>query len=178
MCDDRTAIGLARSENVDLRYFIHTPHTVTASYGGLTRWLQNFMLELNKICNHPCLSYFIEKKFVNLKDLGHFVEHDIGSSDIAQCIICKEGVVPAAIESLLHHSSLEDNAKDIAKMNGLPLLMELYKKNEDNIDIVITLVNIISNMSIHCDLLHDIYSSGNINLIYSHFNLSVQLNIT
>lgn len=160
MCDARTAIGLARSKDVDLRYFVCAPNPFVQSHVGLAKWVQDFMISLNKTCEHQCLEYFITKKFQNLQDLGHLVEHDITSNEVAQCLLCKNELLPAAVDSLLHHSTIGHHAKDIVKTDGLPLLMEIYKKYKDDTDIVMSLVKIISNISTYPELLQDVFKSG------------------
>lgn len=88
------------------------------------------------------------------------VEHDISSAELKQCIQSADDILPLCVQSILHHSTIGNNARDIVQMNGLPLLMELYKRYKDNTNIVMSLVKIISNVSMYPELLQDIYRSG------------------
>lgn len=64
------------------------------------------------------------------------------------------------LETLLHHASIRNYAKDIAELNGLPLLTEIYHRFKDNIDVTATICRIISYLSMHSELLDDLFKSG------------------
>lgn len=88
------------------------------------------------------------------------VEHDISSVELKQCIQTADDILPLCVESILHHSTIENHARDIVQNNGLPLLMELYKRYKDNRQITTALVKIIANISIYPELLQEVYRSG------------------
>lgn len=97
------------------------------------------------------------------------VEHDITSTEVAQTYLnMKREPLPLCVESLLHHSSVGDYGHDIITMDGLPLLMEVYKQYKQNRDVVISLVKIISNVSTYPELLNEIHRSGTYFASYSH----------
>lgn len=64
------------------------------------------------------------------------------------------------LEPILHHSSVENYAKDIVLLNGLPLLMEIHNRFKDNIDINVTLCKILANICTYPELLEDVFRSG------------------
>lgn len=64
------------------------------------------------------------------------------------------------LESLLHHSTIKNYAKDIVLLNGLPLLMEIHNRFKNDLDINITLCNILSNISMYPELLENLYRTG------------------
>ncbi|GLV44251.1 uncharacterized protein CBL_12453 [Carabus blaptoides fortunei] len=160
-CDARTAVGLARTKDVDLKFFVNPPDRyVYYNHDKIVSWMKHFLISLTKHSEHPCMAYFIKKAFVNVQDVGRMVEHDISSAELRQCIQSADDILPLCVQSILHHSTIDNNARDIVQMNGLPLLMELYKRYQDNKDIVMSLVKIISNISVYPELLQDIYRSG------------------
>lgn len=92
--------------------------------------------------------------------MGHMVEHDISSSHVTPYLKETEELLPLCIKSLLHHSSVEHFAKDIVLSDGLPLLMECYKRYKDRDDIVENIVQIMANISMHPELIHDVFKTG------------------
>lgn len=97
------------------------------------------------------------------------VEHDISSVELKQCIQSADDILPLCVQSILHHSTIENHARDIVQNNGLPLLMELYQRYKNNKDITISIVKIIGNISCHNELLQDLYRSGKINIFISEY---------
>lgn len=75
------------------------------------------------------------------------------------------------LEPILHHSSVDNYARDIVQLNGLPLLMEIYNRFKDSVDVNLTLSKIISNICSYPELIDDIFRSG----IYSKISLFVRL---
>lgn len=69
------------------------------------------------------------------------------------------------LEPILHHSSVEDYAKDIVLLNGLPLLMEIHNRFKDNIDVNVTLCRIMANICNYPEFLEDIFRSGKNNAV-------------
>ncbi|GLH04974.1 Protein SERAC1 [Gryllus bimaculatus] len=131
-CDARTAVGLARTRGVDLRFFLNPPY---------------FHEKVTKIHRHKIL------------------DHDITSIDSPESTIPNEELLPLTLRNLLHHSAVGDNAKDIAQKGGLALMTTIYKFCEDNVGISILLASLLANISIHKDLLEDIFRSGWIGIL-------------
>ena len=68
MCNADTAVGLARSENVDLRFFLPPPYRlISPNYEKLIKCVKTFIRKLNEHSAHPCLVYFIDKTFQVIK---------------------------------------------------------------------------------------------------------------
>lgn len=66
MVDARTAVGLARSENVDLKYFLKPPSRyVIYNHDRIVSWMKHFLISLDRCSKHPCMTYFINKAFIN-----------------------------------------------------------------------------------------------------------------
>lgn len=64
MCDARTAVGLARVDGVDLRFFAEPPLTYF-SYNRekLLNTMKDFLVALHAKSKHVCLEYFINEAF-------------------------------------------------------------------------------------------------------------------
>ncbi|XP_046831134.1 protein SERAC1 [Vespa crabro] len=165
MLDARTAIALARTPNVDQRFFLKPPYFhMEYNLHDVIEKVHNMLLHLNSLCNklHPCLTQFLQKKFGDLFRDGLMFEHDLPSMGLAipPTIIWNEELLQNCVQTIYHHSSLEQYSKDIVNANGLQILMLIYKIFSDNIDMCIILANILSNISLHTEYLDDFFRSG------------------
>lgn len=79
---------------------------------------------------------------------------------LSKFIETADDILTMCLEPILHHSSVSNYARDIVELNGLPLLMEIYEKFQDNVDVNLTLCKIISNICSYPELLVDIFKSG------------------
>lgn len=66
----------------------------------------------------------------------------------------------SCLEAILHHTEIEEFAKDIVIKNGLYLLMEIYNRHKNDLIVTIILSRIFSNISVFPELLIDIHKSG------------------
>ncbi|RZC34964.1 conserved oligomeric Golgi complex subunit 7 [Asbolus verrucosus] len=143
MIDARTAVGLARTANADPRLFIEAPlRYLNHTQDMIVDVMKDLLVNLHATSQHPCMGYFISKAFAEFHE-----------------------VVPMCLESLLHHASVKNYAKDIAELNGLPLLMEIHNRFKDNINVTATICRIISYLSMHRDLLDELHKSGWIGIL-------------
>lgn len=97
-----------------------------------------------------------------------FDDLNITRSEIAKLIHSSEDIIPLCLSILLHHSTIQGCAKDIAAMDGLPLLMQVYHGFQNNMDICITLCKLISNISLFPETLDSMYKSGKSLLLYKY----------
>lgn len=68
MCDERTAVALARTEGVDQRFFLSPPKQLLFDDDvQLTTWMKELMQKLNTTCHHQCLSNFTKQNFINIQ---------------------------------------------------------------------------------------------------------------
>lgn len=64
MYDARTAVGLARVKNVDLRFFAEPPFRyVTYNHEMFVNTMKEFLVALHTKSKHVCLEYFINEAF-------------------------------------------------------------------------------------------------------------------
>lgn len=170
MLDARTAVALARTPNVDERFFLRPPyfHVVYKLHDVIEK-VHSMLLHLHLLCDklHPCLTQFLYKKFGDSFRDGLMFEHDLTSMGLAvpPTIIWNEELLHNCVQAIYHHSSLEQYSKDIINAGGLQILQYIYKIFSDNIDICILLAQILSNISLHTEYLDDIFKSGWIGIL-------------
>lgn len=166
MFDARTAVGLARSEGVDLRFFLRPPNWhLSPSREALTDDVCNLLLALNNVKEHPCITFFLQKAFPELQYRHIIFDIDLATMELPRAHIRKDDILPLSIENLLHHSGIEDNAKDIVNLGGLPLLVNLCRHFEDDTDVTIKLVNLLSNISMQDGMQQHFFVTGCIGLL-------------
>ncbi|KAK4882797.1 hypothetical protein RN001_006116 [Aquatica leii] len=171
LIDAKTAIGLARTKSADRRYFAKPPFMyVGYTHEMLVSSMKDLLVALNRKSSHSCMEYFINKAFVD-QDVEHsFIDHESTSSELRKLIKTATDILPLCLDSLLHHCALNGNAKDIVTLNGLPLLMEIYNRFQDNFEVKLKLCNLLSNISVYPDLLGEIYRSGWITVLSCWLN--------
>ncbi|KAL1509484.1 hypothetical protein ABEB36_004209 [Hypothenemus hampei] len=161
MIDPRTSVALARTPNADRRLFLEPPYRYhNYNKDQLINAMRDFLISVHEKSQHPCMGYFLSKAFVYEHDSGHIVDNDSSSLELSKFIQSEQEVLPMCLESLLHHCSVEQYSKDIADLNGLPLLMEIYKRYSDDINVIIKLCQILSYMSDNRSLLEPFCKSG------------------
>ncbi|KAF7390170.1 hypothetical protein HZH68_012027 [Vespula germanica] len=165
MLDARTAIALARTPNVDQRFFLKPPYFhMEYKLHDIIEKVHDMLLHLNSLCNklHPCLTQFLHKKFGDLFRDGLMFEHDLTSMGLAipPAIIWNEELLQNCVQTIYHHSSLEQYSKDIVNADGLRILMLIYKIFSNDIEMCVILANILSNISLHTEYLDDFFRSG------------------
>ncbi|CAG9768868.1 unnamed protein product [Ceutorhynchus assimilis] len=171
MIDPRTAVALARTPNVDRRLFLGPPYRYhNYNKDELINAMREFLIGVYEKSRHPCMGYFLSKVFVYEHDSGHIVDHDSSSLELSKFIQSEKEVLPLCLESLLHHCSVEKYSADIADLNGLPLLMEIYKRYSDDANVIVKLCQILSYMSFNRNLLEPFCKSGWIGVLSSWAN--------
>ncbi|XP_076250470.1 protein SERAC1 isoform X1 [Rhynchophorus ferrugineus] len=161
MIDSQSAVTLARTKNVDRRFFLEPPYRYhNYNKDQLINEMREFLITLYDKSQHPCIGYFLSKAFVFDHDCSHIVDNDSSALELSKFIQSEKEIIPMCLESLLHHCSIERYSSDIANLNGLPLLMEIYKRYSDNIYVTIKLCQILSYMSFNKQLLEYFHISG------------------
>ncbi|KAK6639711.1 hypothetical protein RUM43_007986 [Polyplax serrata] len=162
VCDVRTAIGLARSTDnakflLDPPYFKIKPNRIT-----IIKNFHEFFIALEAEAKHPCFQYFVSKVVNGITD-----SDSKGFDDDVRFKLDNSDFIPTCLEALLHHSWTEENAKQIVKLGGLPLLTEVYKylNETNNTDSLVVLSRLISNISVCHDCTKAFFMSGWIKLL-------------
>ncbi|EEB12320.1 ribonuclease p/mrp subunit, putative [Pediculus humanus corporis] len=143
-CDMRTAIGLARSAN-NSKFLLDPPYfKIKANHSAIIKNFQEFFVALESETKHPCFHYFVSKFVDSISDVD-----SKSFDDDLKVKIDNKNFIPLCLEALLHHSWTNENAKQIVRLGGLPLLTEVYKylQETENLESLIALSKLISNIS-------------------------------
>lgn len=74
MCDARTAVGLARTKDVDFRFFLEPPFRyMTYNHEMIVNTVKEFLIALHAKSKHLCLGYFISRAFVDVQVINILV---------------------------------------------------------------------------------------------------------
>ncbi|XP_012256701.2 protein SERAC1 [Athalia rosae] len=164
MLDAKTAVGLARIPNVDLRFFLKPPFWGTQNVPyDIIKQLKQLLIKLDTVCDscHPCLSRFIQNKLRNANRERLLFDNELSAvGQTATSKLWDKMLLECCVQALHHHSSLGDHSKDIAEAGGLKLLMDVQKYYGDDVNICILLAKILSNLSMYDEYLVDIHELG------------------
>ncbi|XP_063911696.1 protein SERAC1 isoform X3 [Zophobas morio] len=165
MIDPRTAVGLARTADSDLRLFPNPPiRYLVHTHDMIVDLVKDLLVKLHATSQHPCMGYFVSKVFADVDVMEEYAD-EYSPFELKKYIQSSEEVLPMCLESLLHHASVGDYAKDIAALNGLPLLMEIHNRFKENHTVTATICRIISYLSMHKELLNELYITGWITIL-------------
>ncbi|KAK0085773.1 hypothetical protein PV326_005798 [Microctonus aethiopoides] len=167
MLDSKTAVGLARISDSNLRFFLKPPyyHIEKKIYETIDE-LHQLLLNMNKLCDnhHQCLSKFLEKTFHDNRPV--FDDNSADGDFVAtSAITWDQHLLINCIHAIYHHSSIDQFTRDVADAGGLPVLMDVQKKFSNNINVCILLAKIISSLSLHPEYLEDLFRSGWIGIL-------------
>ncbi|XP_025833566.1 protein SERAC1 isoform X1 [Agrilus planipennis] len=166
MCDAKTAVSLARISDTDLR-IIREPllRNQKLPHQDIIETVKKLLYQLNSSSDHLCIAYFLETAFSNDHEHHKFADHEYPNVGLTRIIESSENILPLCIESLLHHASIEDQAKEIAVYKGLQVLMEVYKQYPDNVDVNISICKILSHVSFFPQFLDEMFTIGWIRIL-------------
>ncbi|XP_063221738.1 protein SERAC1 isoform X2 [Bacillus rossius redtenbacheri] len=168
-CDARTAVGLARISDIDLRFFLPPPYAhLNPSMQELIDHMRNLLLTLESQTEHLCVEYFLSKAFPEIQRnnrLNHQNRYlpfdmDVSLEVRQQQRLTEDKLLRSCVENLLHHCAVGQNAKDLVTVGALPLLMAIYRRYHDSLDMKIMLCKILSYVSIHDNVLDHVFMSG------------------
>ncbi|KAJ8737605.1 hypothetical protein PYW08_000200 [Mythimna loreyi] len=165
--DEKTAVLLAWTRNVDLRYFLPPPiHVRRAALSSelISYKFRDLIIALQGINPHCCIELFLSKYFANVQEEA--IESDsipakpdnISERDL--CILC--------MDALYHHVSLfnvADYDKDVSvkkfiNMGGVALLAEALLRHRNDPDCDLAVLKILTVLSVHCNLLSEFFQNG------------------
>uniref|UniRef100_A0A9L0J8D2 Protein SERAC1 n=1 Tax=Equus asinus TaxID=9793 RepID=A0A9L0J8D2_EQUAS len=172
-CDPRTLIGLARSKESDLRFFLPPPRlpSLTEDY-SIEEELRQLLASLPQTELDECIQYFTS----------------LALSESSQSLAAQKGglwcfggnglpyaesfgEVPSAtvemfcLEALIKHSEMPTHCDQIEANGGLQLLQRLYRLHKDCPKIQRNIMRIIGNMALNEHLHSPIVRSGWVSLL-------------
>uniref|UniRef100_A0A5F8GSS9 Protein SERAC1 n=1 Tax=Monodelphis domestica TaxID=13616 RepID=A0A5F8GSS9_MONDO len=172
-CDVRTIIGLARSKETDLRFFLPPPNLppVKDDY-SIEEELQQLLASLPQNEIDHCIQYFTS---LALRESSQSLAAQKGGLwcfggnglPYAESF----GEVPSAtveifcLQALVKHSEIATHCDKIEANGGLQLLQRIYQLNNDYPKIQRKIVRIIGNMALHEHLHSAIVRSGWVSIL-------------
>uniref|UniRef100_A0A8D0EB41 Protein SERAC1 n=1 Tax=Salvator merianae TaxID=96440 RepID=A0A8D0EB41_SALMN len=166
--DQRTAIGLARSEDTDLRFFL-SPILLPKSKDAccLEDELRLLLAALPQTDLDPCVQHFTSQA---LRESSQAIAAQkgglwcFGGNGIPYCESLS--TVPAktvelfCLEALVQHSKVPSHCEAIESNKGLQLLQKLYHLRKDSPKIQRNIIHIIGNMALNEQLHSSISRAG------------------
>ena len=172
----RTAVGLARCEGADQRWFLRVPLPASVTSGDLLDLLRDVLLMLpvggagGQETVHTCIRTLTDSA---LEDISHSYEQtvdtDISSSfhveshhlrSVPGPSITTETIVEHCLQALLSHSTLADHCSLMTSSTTLPLLSRLADTFPHNLKLKSLIGQILANISQHPDLLEAVWRGG------------------
>ncbi|XP_049780825.1 protein SERAC1 isoform X2 [Schistocerca cancellata] len=165
-CDARTAVGLARSEGADLKYFLKSVYiNVYHNKQDVIDRLKQLLISLDNKSNHHCLRYLMAKTLPEYQRQDRIFDPEMSSIEPSHTVLKDDELIHICVQNLLHHSAIEDNAKDIVSEGALPLLIGVYRHFLNDREVVIALAKLLSNISFYKEHLNDIFQTGWIGIL-------------
>jgi len=172
-CSRRTAVGLARSEGVDLRFFLSVPLPPSVVDRDIVDMFREILVQLpsGSAELHDCIKYFtntaLDQYVINSDDQildtdisegFHRESHHIHS--IPRPSISQETIIEHCLQALLSHSTVEDQCAVLVSSLALPLLSKVVLTHPNNPRIKSLVGKILSNISLHPTHHDALYKSG------------------
>ncbi|XP_017595011.1 PREDICTED: protein SERAC1 isoform X1 [Corvus brachyrhynchos] len=172
-CDQRTAIGLARSKDVDRRFFLPPPplpKIKTVSKGKdypIEDELRLLLVSLPQTGLDPCVQYFTS---LALRESSQTLAAQrgglwcFGGNGLPYCEtlskIPSETVELFCLQALVQHSKISSHCDKIEAKGGLQLLQRIYQLRKDSAKIQRNIIRIIGNMALDERLHSSIVRAG------------------
>jgi len=160
-CSRRTAVGLARSEGVDLRYFLSKPLPPDIVDRDIVDMFREILLKLPSDSSelHECIKYFtttaLDQYVTNSDDHIHDIDISEGfhreshhMSSIPRPSISQETIVEHCLQALLSHSTVEEQCSVMVNSLILPLFTKVILAHPDNPRLKSLVGKILSNISL------------------------------
>ncbi|GAB1609527.1 protein SERAC1-like [Argonauta hians] len=168
--DYRTFIGLARSENVDTRFFRKPPH-ITDTQQELITELRELLSSL-PVTEDPCVGYFtsegLQKK--ESRDLGRLFWNlenadcveDLNTDNAANSEL---SILESLLEAILRQSTIGNNTVEIVEKGGLALLRRSIDSYPNNVHLKQLCSRILGNLALLPELHEHIVQSGWVSIL-------------
>ncbi|XP_013814584.2 protein SERAC1 isoform X3 [Apteryx mantelli] len=155
-CDQRTAIGLARSKDIDLRFFLPPPPLpkIMDDY-PIEDELRLLLVSLPQTGLDPCVQYFTS---LALRESSQTLAAKrgglwcFGGNGLPYCEtlskIPSETVELFCLQALVQHSKVSSHCDKIEAKGGLQLLQRIYQLRKDSAKIQRNIIRIIGNMAL------------------------------
>ncbi|XP_028997145.1 protein SERAC1 [Betta splendens] len=166
--DQRTAVGLARTPRVDLRFFLPPPPLPNLEEGlSAEDGLRNLLASLPLSEVDKCVQYFTS---LALRESTQSMAAQRGGLwcfggnglPYAQSLtsVPSEKVESFCLQALVQHSKVQSHCDHIVVNGGLQLLQRVFQLRRDSLKIQGNIVRIIGNLALNESVHQDIAQSG------------------
>ncbi|XP_063299475.1 protein SERAC1 isoform X2 [Pelobates fuscus] len=172
-CDRRTAVGLARCEDVDLRFFLPPPTLpkINDNY-SIEEELRQLISSLPKTELDQCGKYLAslalressQSLAAQRRGLWCFGGNGLPYAESLSSVP-SEKLEIISLHALLKHSEIPSHSDKIVSNGGLQLLQRIYLLRMDSQKIQRSIVRIIGNLALNEHLHTDIVDSGWISIL-------------
>ncbi|XP_068087959.1 protein SERAC1 [Hyperolius riggenbachi] len=166
--DRRTIIGLARSKDADLRFFLPLP-ALSRLYDdySIEDKLRNFLPSLPQSEHDQCIKYFMlqalressQSLAAERRGLWCFGGNGLPYAE-SLSTVPSEKLEVFSLQALLRHSEIPAHADKIVSNGGLQLLQKIFLLRKHSQKIQRTIMRIIGNLAFHEHLHSDLVDSG------------------
>jgi len=172
-CAMRTAVGLARTDGVDLRFFLPVPLPPSVVDREIIDMFREILVKLpsGSAELHDCIKYFTNTALdqyvknsddqildTDISEGFHRESHHIKS--IPHPSISQETIIEHCLQALLSHSTVEDQCSVLVSSLALPLFSKVVLTHPNNPRIKSLVGKILSNISLHATHHTALYKSG------------------
>ncbi|XP_044145243.1 protein SERAC1 [Bufo gargarizans] len=172
-CDRRTTVGLARSKNVDLRFFLPPPALpkVDDNY-YIEDEVRQLLSSLPQTVVDQCIKYFTslalressQSLVAQMRGLWCFGGNGLPYAESLSSVP-SEKLEVYSLQALLKHSRISTHVDSIVSNGGLQLLQRIYLLRKDSQKIQRGIMRVIGNLALHEHLHSRIVDSGWISLL-------------
>lgn len=166
--DQRTAVGLARTPRVDLRFFLRSPSLPDPGDGlSAEDGLRQLLGSLPQSEVDKCVQYFTS---LALRESTQSLAAQRGGLwcfggnglPYAQSLtsVPSEKVESFCLQALVQHSKVQSHCDHIVSNGGLQLLQRVYQLRRDSLKIQRNIVRIIGNLALNENVHQAIVQSG------------------
>ncbi|CAI9587099.1 unnamed protein product [Staurois parvus] len=172
-CDRRTIIGLARSKDTDLRFFLPPPTLPKANDDySIEDRLRHLLSFLPQSELDQCIKYFTSLALrestqalaAQRRGLWCFGGNGLPYAE-SLSTVPSEKLEVFSLQALLKHSKISSHVDKIVSNGGLQLLQRIYMLRKDSQKIQRSIMRIIGNLALHEHLHVDIVDSGWVSLL-------------
>ncbi|XP_003971813.1 protein SERAC1 isoform X1 [Takifugu rubripes] len=166
--DQRTAVGLARTPRVDLRFFLRTPSLPDLEDGlSAEDELRQLLASLPQSEVDKCVQYFTS---LALRESTQALAAQRGGLwcfggnglPYAQSLtsVPSQKVESFCLQALVQHSKVQSHCDHIVANGGVQLLQRMYQLRKDSLKIQRNIVRIIGNLALNESIHQAIAQSG------------------
>ncbi|KAM6915699.1 protein SERAC1 [Xenentodon cancila] len=166
--DQRTVVGLARTLQVDLRFFRHPPALPDLEDGlSIEDGLRQLLASLPQSEVDKCVQYFTS---LALRESTQSVAAQRGGLwcfggnglPYAQSLtsVPSETVESFCLQALVQHSKVQSHCDHVVENGGLQLLQRVYQLRRDSLKIQSNIIRILGNLALNESVHQAIVQSG------------------